>query len=100
MPTVGGIRQTRCHAPWNKEDPDGEFKAAADMTLEQLIDDYRAQCATSSEITAALTLDTVRARGENEYNVRWVVLHMIEETARHVGHLDLIREQLDGATGE
>jgi uncharacterized damage-inducible protein DinB len=87
-------------APWSKDEPDGEFTAAADMTLEQLIDDYRAQCATNREITAALTLDTVRARGENEYNVRWVVLHMIEETARHVGHLDLIREQLDGATGE
>jgi hypothetical protein len=32
--------------------------------------------------------------------VRWVLLHMIEETARHAGHADLIREAIDGATGE
>jgi hypothetical protein len=34
-----------------------------------------------------------------DYNVRWVVVHMIEETARHVGHADIIREQLDGKSG-
>jgi hypothetical protein len=34
-----------------------------------------------------------------DYNVRWVIVHMIEETARHAGHADIIREQLDGSTG-
>jgi hypothetical protein len=33
-------------------------------------------------------------------SVRWVLIHMIEETARHAGHLDVIREFLDGSTGE
>lgn len=33
-------------------------------------------------------------------SVRWVLAHMIEETARHAGHLDLLRESIDGATGE
>jgi hypothetical protein len=34
------------------------------------------------------------------FNLRWVLLHMIEETARHAGHADLLREAIDGATGE
>jgi hypothetical protein len=33
-------------------------------------------------------------------NLRWILIHMIEETARHVGHLDLLRENIDGQTGE
>ncbi|MGH3858298.1 DUF664 domain-containing protein [Actinokineospora sp.] len=66
-----------------------------------MIDDYRAQCSKSRETAARLGLDDVVAfRGDKQAKVRWVILHMIEETARHVGHLDLIREQLDGATGE
>lgn len=87
--------------PYTEEDPDAEFRIAGEMTLDQLIADYLAQCATSREITARLGLDdVVDFRGDKQVNVRWVIVHMIEETARHVGHLDLIREQLDGATGE
>lgn len=33
-------------------------------------------------------------------NLRWVLVHMVEETGRHAGHLDLLREQADGSTGE
>lgn len=88
-------------ATYSKERPDGEFEVAADLSLARLIDDYRAQCASSREITARLALDdVVDYRGDKQVNVRWVIVHMIEETARHVGHLDLIREQLDGTTGE
>ncbi|WP_091375532.1 DinB family protein [Actinokineospora alba] len=88
-------------APYSKEHPDGEFEIAAELSLSQLIDDYRAQCATSREITARRGLDdVVDFRGDEQVNVRWVIVHMIEETARHAGHLDVIREQLDGATGE
>ncbi|MBC6447700.1 DinB family protein [Actinokineospora xionganensis] len=88
-------------APYSKEHPDGEFEVAADLSLAQVIDDYRAQCASSRATVAKLALDDiVDFRGDRQVNVRWVILHMIEETARHVGHLDLIREQLDGATGE
>jgi hypothetical protein len=34
------------------------------------------------------------------YSLRWILLHLVEETARHLGHLDLLREQADGRTGE
>jgi hypothetical protein len=62
---------------------------------------YRGQCAESESVLAATPL-SAPPRGKHGLegfeppNVRWVVLHMIEETARHAGHLDLARELLDG----
>ncbi len=83
------------------EDPDAEFRLGKTTPLAQLIADYKAQCEISRERVAERDLDdVVSTPGGKEFSVRWVILHMIEETARHVGHLDLIREQLDGLTGE
>jgi hypothetical protein len=62
---------------------------------------YREQCAESEAVLATTPLSAL-PRGRHDLgdfqppNVRWVVLHMIEETARHAGHLDLARELLDG----
>lgn len=79
----------------------------ADMMVEgiplaQLREDYERQCAVSNEITASLPLETVgRHSGfrADQTSLRWILLHMIEETARHAGHMDLIRELLDGEKG-
>jgi hypothetical protein len=66
---------------------------------------YRDQCERSDEVLAALPLSTTpRGRhpdplGAETTDLRRVVLHMIEETARHAGHLDAVRELLDGTTG-
>jgi hypothetical protein len=63
---------------------------------------YRAQCDRSDEILAGVSLsDVPRGRhGDDEIpNVRVVILHMIEETAAHSGHLEIARELLDGRTG-
>ncbi|GLZ42164.1 DinB family protein [Actinokineospora sp. NBRC 105648] len=88
-------------APYNAEHPDGEFEIAAELTLDQLLADYAEQCERSRVIAAGLGLDdTVAFRGDKRLNLRWVLLHMIEETGRHAGHLDVIRELLDGTTGE
>jgi len=60
---------------------------------------YRGQCAESEAVLATTPLSSPPRgkHGEDEPpNVRWIVLHMIEETARHAGHLDLARELLDG----
>ncbi|WP_408639341.1 mycothiol transferase [Nocardia yamanashiensis] len=48
------------------------------------------------------SLDTVSERrpGEGGYSARWILMHMIEEYARHNGHADLLRERIDGRTGE
>jgi uncharacterized damage-inducible protein DinB len=66
---------------------------------------YRAQCERSNAVLASMPLSTPpRGRhpdpiGEEITDLRRIVLHMIEETARHAGHLDIVRELLDGKTG-
>jgi uncharacterized damage-inducible protein DinB len=72
------------------------------IPLDRLLAEYEQQCALSNEITAGRSLD---APGEQKdfrsgaASLRWVLLHMIEETARHAGHADAIRELLDGERG-
>lgn len=84
-----------------KEDSDAEFRVGLEVPLDQLIADYEAECATSREVVASRELDDQGTTGRGKpVNVRWVVVHMIEETGRHAGHLDLLRELLDGTTGE
>ena len=86
--------------PWTEEDPHGAFPLAADDTVEGLLASYRAECARSREVTAAASLDD-RARSDGmTFSLRYALAHMIEETARHLGHLDLLREATDGETGE
>jgi hypothetical protein len=49
-------------------------------------------------VTAARSLDVVSV--QRNMSLRWILLHLIEETARHLGHIDVLREQADGSTGE
>jgi uncharacterized damage-inducible protein DinB len=61
---------------------------------------YREQVAASRDVTAALDLDAPCAWPDLAHrNLRWVLLHLIEETARHAGHADIIRETIDGSRG-
>jgi hypothetical protein len=70
------------------------------VSLKTLRADYRAACAASNEIIAALgDADAPVRHGGKNRNFRWVLLAVIDETARHAGHADIIREQLDGQTG-
>jgi hypothetical protein len=70
------------------------------VPLGQLLDAYARQCAVSDEVVAAAALDDPGRHPEyGGATLRWVLLHMLEETARHVGHLDAIRELLDGRKG-
>jgi uncharacterized damage-inducible protein DinB len=90
--------------PWEeqlKADRDAEFRAALSIPLDQLIADYEAECQRSRDVVAKLDLDATgtTAKGQS-VNLRWTLIHMIEETGRHAGHLDLLRELLDGSTGE
>jgi Protein of unknown function (DUF664) len=73
----------------------------SDASVGEVTAFYREQCAASDAVLATTPLSApprgVHGLGGSEPpNVRWVVLHMIEETARHAGHLDLARELLDG----
>ena len=72
------------------------------VPLAQLLDEYARQCAVTNEIVAAHSLDDVGRHPDYtaaQATLRWMLLHMLEETARHAGHLDAIREILDGTTG-
>ncbi len=82
-------------------DPTAAF--VSDLPSAEIIAFYRDQCARSDAVLAVTPL-SAPPRGkhgdpDNEPpDVRWVVLHMIEETARHAGHLDIARELIDGQT--
>jgi uncharacterized damage-inducible protein DinB len=82
------------------EDPDAEFRLAMNTPIADVIAGYEAQCRISREIVAKLDLDAEFPRKDQKVSVRWVLIHMIEETGRHAGHLDLLRELTDGVTGE
>ena len=93
-------------APWD-QDPDWEFHTAADLEPAALLDRYAETCERSrANIAAAAAaggLDHLSAphpRRDERFNLRWILLHMLEETARHNGHADMLREAIDGETGE
>ncbi|MGY2875554.1 hypothetical protein ACVW00_002744 [Marmoricola sp. URHA0025 HA25] len=66
-----------------------------DDTVASVIDDYRRVCAEAREIAAAYALDDlVLHNRRGPLTLRWLYLHMIEETARHAGHGDILREQI------
>jgi len=72
----------------------------ASVTLRTLRTEYRAACAVSNEIIAAIgDADAPVTRNGKTRNLRWALLAVIDETARHAGHADIIREQIDGQTG-
>ena len=66
--------------------------------LKELVNAYVEESRRCDEVIAEHGLDDVEVHGER--TLRWIVHHLIEETARHLGHLDLLRELADGATGE
>ena len=85
-------------------DPDFDFRTAADVPGDELRRRYAEACARSRQVVAradGLDQRSAQARANGQYvDLRWVLLHLIEETARHAGHADLLREAIDGATGE
>ena len=71
------------------------------VALQQLLGEYARQCETSNEIVAAASLDDVGANEDfgGAPTLRWMLLHMLEEVGRHVGHMDAMRELIDGRKG-
>ncbi|RFA20298.1 DinB family protein [Subtercola boreus] len=87
-------------ARWSDDDPDGEWHVTAADSLAGIVADYEAACSESRAVAARFALDDLCAGRDHRFSLRWIQLHLIEETARHLGHLDVLRELLDGATGE
>lgn len=84
-------------------DRDTEFTdLPAEITIESAVSLYRAECDRSNEIARSVgSLDDL-CKGEwaAKRSIRWVVLHMLEETARHAGHADITRELIDGSVDD
>jgi uncharacterized damage-inducible protein DinB len=83
--------------------PSGDNLGPED-TISSVVDMYRSAYARSQHIAAGVPdLDQRAARsrrsGHETQSMRWILVHMIEETARHAGHADILREQIDGTTG-
>lgn len=83
---------------------DKTMQVPADISSRKIIDAYRHECARCDDIVRAApgpeTLAQAVNPGENQLDpLRSILIHLIEETARHAGHADIIRENIDGATG-
>jgi uncharacterized damage-inducible protein DinB len=90
-------------APW-AQDRDWDWNRARELSAESLVSQYREAISRSRLILEApLDPDAVvrlpGRRQDKEFSVRWVLMHLIVEYARHCGHADLLRESIDGVTG-
>jgi hypothetical protein len=84
-----------------EDDPEGDFENLDSADVAEVLTAWRAACAMSREIVAGASLDDVGVRGDgSKASLRWIMLRLIAEYARHNGHADLLRERLDGTTGE
>ncbi|MFJ4125918.1 Mini-circle protein [Streptomyces sp. FT05W] len=86
-----------------EEDPDGEFHVTEEDTWEEARTTWETEIEAARANAAKLGLDGLSAgvgKAGKPFTLRWIYTHMIEEYARHNGHADLVRERIDGATGE
>jgi uncharacterized damage-inducible protein DinB len=90
----------------SEDDPDFEINAVDDATGDEAHVEFLQACEISRQLATGHGLDDVCVyspsddRPSQRYSLRWIMTHMIEEYARHNGHADLLRERIDGATGE
>jgi uncharacterized damage-inducible protein DinB len=84
---------------WTDEDPEAEWRVPAGTRMADLLVAYAAESGECDAVVrAAPSLDGISS--QRDMSLRWILLHLIEETARHLGHIDVLREQADGSTGE
>lgn len=89
--------------PWSEEDPDGDWRTHEADTAAAALESYINECKISDQVLRDHLLDDLAAwatSDDERRSLRWIMVHMIEETARHAGHADILRESIDGSTGE
>jgi uncharacterized protein YndB with AHSA1/START domain len=85
---------------WNNRGSDESWDVPADKSIDDVIAEYEATCAESRRIVADMDMDFHMPHPRlGRVSLRWALVHLVEETARHAGHADILRELTDGATG-
>jgi uncharacterized damage-inducible protein DinB len=86
--------------PFDEADENADLRVNDDETTEDILAFYSRARAAADAVIDELDLDATGS-GWSSYTVslRWVLIHMVEETARHAGHADILRELIDGTTG-
>jgi uncharacterized damage-inducible protein DinB len=86
---------------YSEADPDGDFNGVDEADADADMATWLEQCAKSrSRLANIKSLDETGIRRGEATSARWVLVHMIEEYARHNGHADFLRERIDGVTGD
>ncbi|MBV9281901.1 MAG: DinB family protein [Chloroflexi bacterium] len=84
-------------------DPHGDFDRVDDADPAEVFAAWHAECDRARELLAAapnLDVRAARERGGQPISLRWIIVHVIEEYARHNGHADFLRERIDGVVGD
>jgi hypothetical protein len=85
---------------YSEQHPDGDFHPPAEATMATALEALRAEAGDADAIYSGANLGNLEKHERGFYTLRWILVHLIEEYARHLGHADLIREAIDGQTGE
>jgi len=85
--------------PFHADDPDGDWHVAHTDNLDSIVRVYTEACAASDQVIESLDLNSTGAQNDDDYTLRWALVHVTLDTSRHAGHADLIRELLDGERG-
>ena len=102
-----GFTAEQVEHPWGDsgDDPDGRWAVTADDSLESLLAQLRAGGEFTRQVVSGMDPATVASAGgrfgpDDRPTLNWILFHVLQEYARHAGHLDVARELVDGATGE
>jgi len=87
--------------PFSDEEPNADMRVTSDESTQDILEFYARARAAADRVIDEVDLDeTGTAWFGDAVSMRWVLLHMVEETARHAGHIDIVRELIDGVTGD
>ncbi|HEY3870868.1 MAG TPA: DinB family protein [Actinocrinis sp.] len=88
--------------PFDDDDVDADLRVEADETTEGILAFYARACAAADKAIEEIGLEDLGTLygGGGSVSMRWVLIHMLEETARHAGHIDILCELIDGRTGD
>lgn len=85
---------------WSEGDPDGDWRIETDDTTAAIVALYQNETARAHAIIQAANLDDIARNSPRGHTLRRITVHMIQEISRHNGHADILRELIDGSTGE